>query len=93
MGVRLIWIDSLYGTKKSFSKEKSSDWTKGAGWTLKEFDTAGGMKVPRLDNTICFYADRGNWLAEYVFDDRMNEKKKTFLQRAAQKRKIIMLGG
>lgn len=33
------------------------------------------MKVPRSDKTLCFYADRGNWLAEYVFDDRMNEKK------------------
>lgn len=29
---------------------------------------------------------RGNWLAEYVFADRMNEKNQTFLQRATQRR-------
>ena len=28
---------------------------------------------------LCWH-DRGNWLAEYVFDDRINEKNQTFLQ-------------
>ncbi|KAI5639073.1 hypothetical protein M9H77_00608 [Catharanthus roseus] len=72
------------GEEEPSTKSASQDYSIPAVCPYRDNGSASHLNRKALPLLLDGDSKVGNWLAEYVFDDRMNDQNQTFLQRAAQ---------